>query len=75
MTRSISLDEKQQFYYEVINIAGAFANTNMQFAIATFGSTIYQDLVFRGYNEFYNYVYDLMANLPNPNGDRTMVTP
>uniref|UniRef100_A0A914Q8W5 VWFA domain-containing protein n=1 Tax=Panagrolaimus davidi TaxID=227884 RepID=A0A914Q8W5_9BILA len=76
MSQSITLQEKTNFLNIVLQIARNFQNTNLKFAITTFGIKIYQNLNdFQSYNEFVSTVNGLIAGLPLPNSALTYIAP
>uniref|UniRef100_A0AC34G1A4 Uncharacterized protein n=1 Tax=Panagrolaimus sp. ES5 TaxID=591445 RepID=A0AC34G1A4_9BILA len=76
MSQSISLQEKTDFLNIVLKVVANFQNTNLKFAITTFGSTIYKYLGdFQNYGEFVSSVNALISDLPNPNGALTYIAP
>jgi hypothetical protein len=76
MSQSITLQEKTNFLNVVLQIARNFQNTNLKFAITTFGIQIYKNLNdFQSYNEFVSTVNGLIAGLPSPNSALTYIAP
>ena len=74
MSVSISLQQKRDFL-SLINDLIAYLNypliENLQYAVSTYGTHLYRDVIFESQYVFYNTISHLFSELPSPNGDAT----